>query len=123
MDRKPGRADGLKVGWPIPAESTVLIRRGLGPRLRTVIRRVTLPLERKFGLTAWGKLCAMNVLKLRILITEDSRRVGARFGMMASHDQTFQKKFNGLLNISCERSHRFDGWSNPDRPLKAVGGG
>jgi hypothetical protein len=120
MDRKLRRADGLKVGRPTPVELTVLIRRGLGPRLKIVIGRATLHLERKFGLTSLVRLCAMNVLKLLTLITEDSRLAGARFGMMASHGPTFQKKSNGLQNISCERYRRSDGWSNPDRPLEAA---
>lgn len=84
MDRKLRRADGLAVGWPIPVELTVLIRRGLGPRLKIVIGRATLHLERKFGLTSLARLYAMNVLKLLTPIIGDSRRAGARFGMMAN---------------------------------------
>ena len=88
MGPKPRRADGLKVGWPIPVELTALIRRGPDPRLKTVIRRVTLPLERKFGLTSLARLYATNVLKLPTLIIGASRLAGARFGTMVSQGPT-----------------------------------
>lgn len=94
MDRKLRRADGLKVGWPTPVELTVLIRRGLGPRLKIVIGRATLHLERKFGLTSLARRCAMNVLKLLTLITEDSRLADARFGTTANQGP------NGSTRIS-----------------------
>ncbi len=40
-------------------------------------------------------------------------------GMMESLLAKSQRKLNGTPNISCERCRGYDGWINPDRPLKA----